>query len=81
MELNISDDQVKVELVLLEKATYTRELGIDMAAMIITSIDKDKTTIFLLKLASLWYLLRPLLIKLVLTVRRKYQFRPASTKR
>jgi hypothetical protein len=64
-----------------ETGTYTKEFGIDMAAMIMTSIRSDTRTICWLKRTSLLYLVRPLLIRFCLTVFRKYQFSAASAMR
>jgi hypothetical protein len=60
---------------------YTKELGIDIAPIIMTSISSDTTTIRWLNRTSLLYLVRPLLIRFALTVFRKYQFRAASMTR
>jgi len=62
-------------------STYTKEFGIDIAAMIMTSIRSDTMTICWLKRTSLLYLVRPLLMRFSLTVFKKYQFNAASTRR
>lgn len=60
-------------------SAYTNELGMDMAAMIMTSISNDTTTMRWLKRTSRLYLVSPLLIRFALTVFRKYQLSAAST--
>lgn len=53
MELHIAGKKVSIQQVGLWKSvTYTRGFGIDMAAMIMTSIDRERTNIFLLKVTS-----------------------------
>jgi len=66
---------------LLTSNTYTKEFGIDIAAIIMTSIRSDTITICWLKRTSLLYFVRPLLIKFSFTVFRKYQFNAASARR
>lgn len=61
--------------------TYTKELGIDMAAMIMTSMHSERITIFWLNFTRSLYLVSPFLMRLALTVLKKYQFSIASTRR
>jgi hypothetical protein len=57
---------------------YTKELGIDIAAIIMTSISREMAMMRWLKRNNLWYFCRPLLMRFALTVFKKYQFSNAS---
>jgi hypothetical protein len=56
-----------------EAFSYTKEFGIDIAAMIMTSMSRETPMMRWLNFNNLLYLVRPFLIRLALTTRRKYQ--------
>lgn len=60
---------------------YTQVLGMAVAAMSMTSMRSDSTMIRSLNRTSCLYFVMPLVMRLVLTVRKKYQFRPRSRTR
>jgi hypothetical protein len=66
---------------IIGRLAYTKEFGIDMAAMIMTSMSREIAMMRWLKRKSLLYFCRPLLMRFALTVFRKYQFNNASMTR
>jgi len=60
---------------------YTQVLGIAVAAMSMMSMRRDSIMIRSLKWTSFLYFVMPLVMRLVLTVCKKYQFRPRSRTR
>jgi hypothetical protein len=60
---------------------YTQVLGMAVAARSMTSIRSESTMILSLNRTSFLYFVMPLVMRLVLTVLRKYQFRAKSNTR